>query len=141
MYIDKRLLVSSQQAIPDGTAVRSSDVIDLGSAFRLIGPGEPLWWVIIARVGLAADANPTMDIAIHTDDASNFPSATTLLSVPQRTSFPAGTKIVVPHPWSPANERYLSLYYDLGGTNPTLTVDAFLTNQEPASWVAYPDAL
>ena len=42
-------------------------------------------------------------------------------------------------PWQ--NERYLRLNYTLGGTTPTATVDAFLTNQDPASWLAYPDAI
>lgn len=138
MFIDRRLNVSRQQAIPNGTALASTDTIDLGSA-RLLGPGEPMWWVLAARVGLAADANPTFDFSIQTDDADTFGSPVTLYSHPQLTAFAAGARLVIPHPWS--NKRHLRLWYDLGGTNPTLTLDAWLTNQDPTSWMAMADGL
>jgi hypothetical protein len=71
MIIDKRLQVSSQQALSGAGAAPSADVIDLGSQ-RLIGPGDPMWWVIVARVALAG-TTPTLDIAVQTDDASTSP--------------------------------------------------------------------
>ncbi len=139
MFIDKRLQVSSLQALSGAGAAPSTDVIDLGT-LRLIGPGDPLWWVIVARTGLGG-TSPTLDIAVQADDASNFPSAQTLLSHPQlaESAFVTGTRIVIPMPWN--NEQYLRLNYTLGGTAPTATVDAFLTNQEPASWSAFADAI
>lgn len=138
MIIDRRMQVSALQALT--ATARSTDVIDLGQASRIIGPGDPLWWVIVARTGLGG-TTPTLDIAVQTDDNAAFASAATLLSHPQLAAagFTTGTRIVIPMPWS--NERYLSLLYTLGGTSPTATVDAFLTNQDPASWRAFPDAI
>lgn len=137
MIIDKRLQVSSLQALT--ATAPSTDVIDLGS-LRLIGPGEPLWWVVAARVGLAG-TTPTLDIAVQTDDASNFPSAATLLSYPQLAAagFVTGTRIIIPMPF--VNERFLRLNYTMGGTTPTATVDAWLTNQDPQTWMSLPDAI
>lgn len=137
MFIDKRLQVSSEQALT-GTAP-SQDVIDLGLQ-RLIGPGDPLWWVIVARIGLAG-TNPTLNIDVETDDASNFPSPAVLQSYPQLAAagFVTGTRLVIPMTFT--NERHLRLKYTLGGTTPSATVDAWLTNQDPTSWRAYPDAI
>ncbi|MFA7504284.1 MAG: Bbp16 family capsid cement protein [Burkholderiaceae bacterium] len=138
MIIDSRLQVSAKQALTE--TAPSTDVIDLGAVNRLLGPGDPLWWVIVARTGLAG-TTPTLAIAVQTDDAANFPSAATLLTHPTlaAAAFTTGTRVVIPMPWQ--NERYLRLNYTLGGTTPTATVDAFLTNQDPASWLAYPDAI
>lgn len=137
MFIDKRLQVSAQQAL--SATAPSTDVIDLGS-LRLIGPGEPLWWVIAARVGLAG-TTPTLDIAVQTDDNSAFSSPATLLSYPQLAAagFTLGTRLVIPMTFT--NERYLRLNYTMGGTTPTATVDAWLTNQDPQSWMALADAI
>jgi hypothetical protein len=139
MYIDKRLQVSAQQALTGTSLVASTDVIDLGTS-RLIGPGSPLWWVIVARVGLAG-TTPTLDIKVQTDDASNFPSAADLLAHPQLAAadFAAGAQIIIPMAFK--NERYLRLAYTMGGTTPTCTVDAWLTNQDPQTWKAFPDAI
>ena len=72
MFIDRRQQVSALQALT--VTAPSTDVIDLGS-LRLIGPGEPMWWVIAARVGLAG-TTPTLDIAVQTDDAAVLASST-----------------------------------------------------------------
>jgi hypothetical protein len=139
MIIDKRLQVSSQQALTGTSLVPSADVIDLGS-LRLIGPGDPMWWVIAARVGLAG-TTPTLDIAVQTDDASGFASPANLLSYPQLAAagFVTGTRIVIPMTFT--NERFLRLAYTMGGTTPTATVDAWLTNQHPSAWSAQADAI
>jgi hypothetical protein len=139
MWIDKRLQVSALQALSGAGAAPSTDVIDLGS-LRLIGPGEPLWWVIAARTGLAG-TTPTLDIAVQTDDASNFPSPAALLSYPQLAAagFVTGTRLVIPMTFT--NERFLRLNYTLGGTGPSATVDAWLTNQDPTAWSALADAI
>ena len=39
------------------------------------------------------------------------------------------------------NERYLRLNNTLGGTSPGVTINAFLTDQDPSSWQAYPDGI
>jgi hypothetical protein len=139
MILDRRLQVSAMQALSGAGAAPSTDVIDLGSQ-RLIGPGEPMWWVIAARVGLAGTA-PTLDIAVQTDDAAGFASPATVLSHPQlaAAAFAAGSRIVIPMPF--VNERFLRLLFTLGGTTPSATVDAWLTNQHPSTWSALPDAI
>ena len=134
MFMDRRLQVSVQQAIT-GT-VASTDNIDLGSALRLIGPGDPLWWIIAARVALNGG---TLDITVQTDDAAGFGSPVAVASHPQvaAAAFTLGTRLVIPMFFN--NERFLRLNYVLGAN--TATVDAWLTNQHPSAWMALPDAI
>ncbi|HEM7801970.1 TPA: hypothetical protein U2L32_002510 [Burkholderia cenocepacia] len=133
MIIDSLLEFSRAQALT-ATAV-SQNVIDLGSD-RDIGPGRPLWLVVAFKVD--AVAGGTYQIDLQTDDAVNFPSPTVIASV-SPTAPKAGQRVVLGMPFS--NERYLRLNYVLGGTGPGATVDAFLTDQDPASWQAYPDGI
>lgn len=137
MIIDKLLQVSSDQALTATAA--STDVIDLSSD-RDIGPGEQMWLVVASKVA-PGGTSPTIAISIETDDNSSFSSATTLAThtTLAAAAFAVGTRVIIPMPMT--NERYLRAKYTLGGTSPTFTVDAFLTNQEPANWVAYPDAI
>jgi len=139
MIIDSSRQVSSDQALTGTSAVPSEHVINLG-AERLIGPGDPMWWVIVAKIGLAG-TTPTLDIDIETDTVENFASATTLLSHPQLAAadFATGATVIIPMPFT--NQRYLRLSYTMGGTTPTCTVDAFLTNQHPTKWAPQPNAI
>ena len=138
MIIDRRLQVSAVQAL--AASGPSTDVIDLGSP-RLIGPGDPMWWVIVARVGIGGTAGPTLAIAVQTDDNAGFASPATLFTSQTLAAadFPTGKQLVIPMPFT--NERFLRLNYTLAGTNPTVTLDAFLTNQDPSTWTALPDAI
>lgn len=137
MIIDKRLQVSSQQAITGTDAVRSTDVIDLGSD-RDIGPGQPLWLVVIARTGLGGTGGPTIKWSLQTDDSADFGSPTTLIEQPAlaAAAFVSGTIFVLP--LTMANERFLSVLYTMTGTSPTATIDAFLTSEQPYTWRALP---
>lgn len=135
MIIDKRLQVSSAQALTATAA--STDVLDL-SQDRDIGPGAPIWLVVVPTVALAG-TSPTLQVSIETDDNSSFSSAATLVTGKSLTSFPVGSAYVLALPYD--NERYLRAKFTLGGTSPTCTVDAFFTNQEPKSWVAASDGL
>jgi hypothetical protein len=132
MYIDKLMQVSSAQALT--AAAASTDVIDLGGD-RDIGPGRPLWLVVVARVALAG----TLSIAIQTDDNSAFASPTTLITSQTFTAaeVPAGKVLAFGMPMT--NERYLRASY--GGLPTAGTFDAWFTDQEPATWAAQPDAL
>jgi hypothetical protein len=141
MMIDKRLQVSSQQALTGTSLVRSTDTIDLGSP-RNIGPGEPIWLVVAARVGLAGTDTPTIKWSIQCDDASNFPSAKTLCEQPAlgAAEFATGKLFALAVPMSGV-ERHLSVAFTMTGTTPTATVDAWFTNQDPTTWAALPDAI
>ncbi|KVE99267.1 Bbp16 family capsid cement protein [Burkholderia vietnamiensis] len=138
MYIDSLLEFSRAQALTASAA--SSNIIDLGSD-RDIGPGRPLWVVVAAAV--SADnttGDETYSIALQTDDNAAFSSPTTIATVaPAAASLTAGARLVIGMPF--ANERYLRLNYTLGGTTPSVTLNAFLTDQDPSSWQAYPDGI
>lgn len=140
MYIDKSLQFSADQAL---TATAASDnSINLG-ANRPIGPGEELWLVVVAKTGLAG-TNPTMTIGIETDDSSSFGSVDTPQISGSLTdvTFPTGTIFAMRWPLiSKAGDSYARVKYTLGGTGPTATVDAFLTNQPPPTWQPFPDAI
>ncbi|MDR8077840.1 hypothetical protein KPA96_19480 [Burkholderia cenocepacia] len=138
MYIDSLLEFSRAQALSASGA--STNIIDLGSD-RDIGPGRPLW--VVVAVAVAADnttGDETYSIALQTDDNAAFSSPTTIATVaPAAASLPAGARLVIGMPF--ANERYLRLNYTLGGTTPSVTLNAFLTDQDPSSWQAYPDGI
>jgi len=137
MWIDSRLELSSSQALTATAA--STNVIDLGQD-RDIAVGTPMWVVI--NIEVAADytsANETYVAALQTDDNSGFSSATDIASVTIPGGSAAGTFFVIGVPY--ANERYLRLNYTLGGTTPTVTLSANLTNQLPPKYQAYPDAI
>jgi len=130
MIIDKSLQISSEQALT-ATDV-STDIIDLGHN-QLVGPGDPLWWVIAVRAGLVgslffARVQSAADEAFGSPVTHNLGQAYDTL--------PTGSRIVIPMTWQ--NERFLRLQYEVTGT---ITIDAWLTNQEPAKWSAFPNAI
>ena len=137
MINDKTLQFSADQALTATAA--STDHLDLVQD-RDIGPGTPLWLVIVSKAA-PGGTSPTIAISIETDDNSGFSSAATLTTHPTiaGANFGLGTMVVIPWPFE--NERYNRVKYTLGGTSPTFTVDAFLTNQPPPNWKAYPDAI
>lgn len=135
MIIDSRLEFSVKQALTQ-TAV-STNVIDL-STDRDIGPGRTMW--VVVQVDVALDAttlDETYAVALQTSNTEGSGYAD-IASVSMPRGTPAGSRFVIGVPY--ANQRYLGLNYTLGGTTPTGTVSAWLTDQEPASWRAYPEA-
>lgn len=137
MLIDSRLEFSDGQALTASAA--STNIVDLGQD-RDIGPGRTLYLVL--TVDVAADSgtgNETYAMALETDSSAAFASASVLVS---RTIAAAdldqGSQHVIPVTLT--NERYLRVNYTLGGTTPSVTVNAWLTDQEPQAWRALPDA-
>lgn len=139
MIFDKTLQFSADQALTGTSLVASTDHLDLGQD-RDIGPGSPLWLVVISKAA-PGGTSPTLSIKIQTDDNSSFSSAADLVTHPTiaGANFGVGTMVVIPWPFE--NERYNRVAFTPGGTSPTFTVDAFLTNQPPPNWKAYPDAI
>lgn len=137
MYVDKRLSFAEDQALTATAA--STNTVDL-KADTDIGPGEPMWLVVVSKVA-PGGTSPTIAISIETDDNSSFSSAATVLTdaTIAGANFGAGTIRAIP--WPQTNERYNRVKFTCGGTSPTFTVDAFLTNQEPMNWKAMPDGI
>lgn len=131
MYIDSQLLFSDAQAVSADAG--STNVIDLGAAANVFA-GEPMAVVIV--VDVAADGtttDETYEFQIETDDNAAFSSATdVLLHSIGYASLTAGSKHILPIPAGATLERYIRLYYNVGGTSPSVTVTAFL---QPLSMV------
>lgn len=131
MYIDSQLLFSDAQAVSADAG--STNVVDLGVARNLFD-GEPM--AVVIQVDVAADVantDETYAFQIETDDNAAFSSATDLLvhSI-AGASLTAGSVHVLPVPVGVSVERYIRVFYDVGGTTPSVTVTAFL---QPLSMV------
>lgn len=129
MILDSLLKFSDAQALT--ATADATNVIDLGND-RDIGKGEPM--ALVVTVGVAADfttGDETYQFQLETDDNAAFSSATVIGDVTvAAANLAAGDKVVIPLGHS--NERYLQARYVLGGTTPSVTVDAFL---QPLSMV------
>lgn len=125
MYIDSSLEFSVKQAL--SAAGASTNVIDLGTPARNIGPGQPMWVIVQTDAAVAADV--TVDI--ETAAAVGFGAATKIASVTVPASTPTGRRFVVGFPYT--NQRFLRLNYGAA-----ITATAWLTDQEPQSWDSLP---
>lgn len=132
------MLLSSQQIFSDGQNITSSgastNVIDLGSTgtvlgapaalTRDIGKGTPVEF-IVQLTAAASGTSPTLSVAVQVDTVENFASATTVATSETKAGGAAGDRIqlncTLPEG---TNERYLRLYYTLGGTSPDYTLTA-----------------
>ena len=126
MIIDSRLEFSVKQVLAATGA--STNVIEL-STDRDIGPGRTMWVVITADASPAAAV--TVSLETSNTEGSGYAKVASV-TVPQAAAI--GSRYVLGVPYE--NQRYLRLDYSAAGT-----FSAFLTDQEPASWKAYPDAL
>lgn len=119
MILDAQTRLSDAQALTASAA--STNYYDLGSD-RDIGSGEPL--AVLVSVDVAADAtsgDETYAFALVTDDNTSFSSADTIMAIsPGRAQLVAGSQWVIPIPY--ANERYIRLQNNLGGTTPSITI-------------------
>jgi len=131
MIIDYNLQVSDAQALTADAA--STNVIDLGSD-RDIGPGEDLKIVTTLDVDMGG-TSPTLAIQVQSSsDNSTFTTVQTSRTV---SAGSAGDSVVTGLP--DINDRYIRLYYDLGGTSPTATVTSSIV-KDAQQWQSYPDA-
>ena len=123
MILDSLLKFSDAQALT--ATADSTNVIDLSND-RDIGIGEPM--ALVVTVGVAADfttGDETYQFQLETDDNAAMTSSTVIGSVTvAAANLTVGDKVVIPLGHS--NERYLQVLYTLGGTSPSVTVDAFL---------------
>jgi hypothetical protein len=121
----------------------SPDKIDLGIAGNNIGIGEPMG--VYVTVTVAAD-NTTTDetyvVGVSVDDDPAFGSSTELASFSIPAGTAAGTKYFLPIPPNEvaSDSRYMALSYTLGGTTPSVSLEAYLQPQSMVqNNVLYPD--
>jgi len=135
MYIDKNLRFSSSQALSGASGTASTDLLDLGADRDLTALGRPLYVVVVVEA--SGGTSPTLQVALQTDDNSSFSSATAIYTGPALAQATNRAQIIpMPH----ENERYLRLSYTQGGSNPTATVSAFITDS-PQAWQATADGI
>ena len=131
MFIDSQLLFSDAQAVTADAG--STNIVDLGIARNLFD-GEPM--AVVLSVDVAADGtttDETYEFQIETDGDVAFGSPTDLLAHSiGYAALTAGSTHVLPIPVGVSVERYLRVYYNVGGTSPSVTVTAFL---QPLSMV------
>lgn len=121
--LDKNLQFSDSQALT--VDVDSTNHYD-ATTDRDIGPGEPMAVVVFAESAFGG-TTPTIAVSVETDDNGSFSSGTVITTSQVHTPATltaANDQIVIPLPMN--NERFIQLNYDMEGTNPTLTVSAYL---------------
>ena len=136
--VDARLEFSSAQALT--ASADSTNVVDLTQTARQIGAGRPMF--VHFNVTVAADftsSDETYTFGVATG------AATSLGTVLASRAIVAGT-LVAGYNFTMAVPttgilRYIGVEYVLAGTSPTITVDAYLSDQEVYSWVSYADAI
>lgn len=131
------MITSKQQTFSDGQVVTadaaSTNVIDLGAPgtvlgapaamVRNIGKGRP----VPLYVQLDADASgttPTLDVRLEVDNDVNFGSAKVVARSEQIAGGAAGDRVSLYAVGERADERYMRLFYDVGGTTPSYTISA-----------------
>ncbi len=135
MILDSQHLFSDAQALTASAA--STNIIDLGSD-RNIGVGEEMAVVLQLTVAADdADGDETYSAAIQTDDNSGFSSAATLGTLTITRGDAAGSRYVFMLPKDSSVEQYLRVNYTLGGTSPSVTLDAFLIPAKGLEHVDY----
>lgn len=128
MILDNTLIFSDAQAITADAA--STNIIDLGAAGtpyghasavrRDIGIGTEI--PIIVQVVESFNTLTSLTISLQVDDDVAFGSPTTIATAPTvvLASLVAGYRFTWPSELPEGtNERYLRLYYDVIGTNPS----------------------
>ncbi len=137
-YVDARLEFSSAQALT--ATADSTNVVDLTQTARQIGAGQPMW--VHFNVTVAADtgnSDETYQFNIATGSAATLGTKIATMDIPRGTLVAGYTfSMAVP---VERMERYVGVEYVLGGTSPSVTVDAYLSDQEPYTWTSYADAI
>ncbi len=141
MILDSQLLLSSAQAVTADAA--STNVYDLGVAARDVAAGEALG--IGVFVSVAADGTTTDETYTFIARTSAAAALTSPVDVGQVTvayaTLVAGYKFFIPLS-HPQLLRYVGLYYDVGGTTPTITATAYIMPQSFfQNWKAYADGI
>jgi len=137
-YVDSRLEFSSAQALT--ATADSTNVVDLTQTARQIGAGKPLW--VHFNVTVAADVangDETYEFTVATGAAASLGTQIASMAIPRGTLVAGYTfSLAVP---VERMLRYVGVEYVLGGTSPTITVDAYMSDQEAYTWTSTADAI
>ena len=125
MYVDAQLALAQGQVLTASGA--SNNAVDLG-AFqnRNLADGEPLG--LFFNLPAAPAAGGTYTIALQgADDAAFTVNQTTIASVTLTSNdLVAGKKGIVGIPTLSTTQRYIRAYFTLGGTSPSITINAYI---------------
>jgi hypothetical protein len=140
MYLDAQTQICTEQAFSSDAV--SENTYDCGVAGRDVAEGEPLALVIVPTV--AADfttGDETYEFKVIEDDDPALGSFNVLIAQTIAASaLTVGSKHVIPIPPGKQTLRYLGMYFNGGGTTPTITLDAWIVPLSMAgSWKAYAD--
>jgi hypothetical protein len=136
--VDARLECSSAQALT--ASADSTNVIDLTGTALQVGAGRPLYMHF--NVTVAADfttGDETYTFGVATGAATSLGTVLASRAI-VATTLVAGYNFSIAVP-STGVLRYIGVEYVLAGTSPTITVDAYLSDQESYSWQSYADAI
>jgi hypothetical protein len=136
--VDARLELSSAQALT--ATADSTNVIDFTQTARQVGAGRPMY--VHFNVTVAADftsGDETYTFAVATGAATSLGTQLASRAIVAGTLV-AGYNFSMAVPMEGAL-RYVGVEYTLAGTSPTITVDAYLSDQEAYSWQSYADAI
>ncbi len=127
MYIDNDLVFSSAQAVTATAA--STNALDLATATRNIGAGEPIELVALVTTTTTSGGSTTLDIALQDSaDNSSFADTTIKQSGIAKATLVAGYEMLraaLPR----GLRRYLRIYYTVNTANFTAgAFTAFLTS-------------
>ena len=132
--VDARLELSDAQALT--ASADSTNVIDLSQTARQIGAGRTMYVHFNVTVGAdftTGDETYTFGVATG--------AATSLGTVLSSRAIVATTLVAGYNFPMDGVLRYVGVEYVLAGTSPSVTVDAYLSDQEAFSWQSYPDAI
>ena len=136
--VDARLELSSAQALT--ASADSTNVVDLTQTARQIGAGRPMY--VHFNVTVAADftsSDETYTFGVATGAATSLGTVLASRAI-VATTLVAGYNFSIAVPMDGVL-RYVGVEYVLAGTSPTITVDAYLSDQEAYSWQSYADAI
>jgi len=137
MYVDNLLKLSEDQALT--ATANSTNYINLSND-RDVGKGEAM--ALVISVSVAADfanADETYNFQLETDDNTAFSSSTIVAGgTVIANDLTAGS--IHAFPMNLTNEQYLQGVFNLGGTTPSVTIDAWVAPLDTVDqYVTYAD--
>ena len=140
MYIDKQTRLCDPQAFSADAC--SEHTYDTGGAGIETGEGEPLGigiQVTVAADYTTGDETYEFQAVQDSDEALGSPTVLALIQ-PTAAQLSLGSRHIIPIPPGSITEQYLGLYFNGGGTSPTVTIKAHIAPLSMlGQWKAHAD--